>query len=121
MNAMERLRRTAAAVVLLTAALAACSRGLPSRLVLVTTTSVGNAGLLDVLIPRFEQEHIARFGVHLAGSGRALQMLANRDADVVISHAPEAEARALQAHPDWWYRKIMFNDFLLVGPPTDPA
>jgi tungstate transport system substrate-binding protein len=102
-------------------ALASCHRGLPPQLVLATTTSVGNAGLLEVLTPLFEQEHGVRFGVHLAGSGRALQMLATGDADVVISHAPEAEARAMRQHPDWWYRKIMFNDFLLVGAPSDPA
>ena len=88
---------------------------------LATTTSVGNAGLLDVLTPLYEREQGVRFGVHLAGSGRALEMLATGDADVVISHAPEAEARALRQHRDWWYRKIMFNDFLLVGAPSDPA
>ena len=102
-------------------ALASCRRGLPPQLVLATTTSVGNAGLLEVLTPLYEQEHGVRFGVHLAGSGRALEMLANGDADVVISHAPEAEARAMRQHQDWWYRKIMFNDFLLVGAPSDPA
>jgi tungstate transport system substrate-binding protein len=108
------------AVILAVAAIS-CSRASTPRLVLVTTTSVGNAGLLDVLTPRYEQDHGISFGVHLAGSGRALQMLANGDADVVISHAPDAEASALKAHPGWWYRKIMFNDFLLVGAPADPA
>ena len=98
-----------------------CSRVPSPRLVLVTTTSVGNAGLLDVLTPKYEKGQGVTFGVHLAGSGRALQMLARGDADVVISHAPDAEASALKAHPDWWYRKIMFNDFLLVGAPADPA
>jgi tungstate transport system substrate-binding protein len=48
-------------------------------------------------------------------------MLAANEADVVIGHAPEQEARALHAHPAWFYRKILYNDFLIVGPPVDPA
>ena len=113
--------RPALLSVMLVLAALSCSRAPSARLVVVTTTSVGNAGLLDVLTPKYEKEGGVTFGVHLAGSGRALQMLASGDADVVISHAPEAEAGALKAHADWWYRKIMFNDFLLVGAPDDPA
>jgi tungstate transport system substrate-binding protein len=48
-------------------------------------------------------------------------MLARGDADVAISHAPAAEAAALAAHGDWLYRKVMFNDFVIVGPYDDPA
>jgi tungstate transport system substrate-binding protein len=48
-------------------------------------------------------------------------MLAAQQADVVISHAPAREAQALAAHPSWWYRKILYNDFLIVGPAEDPA
>ena len=48
-------------------------------------------------------------------------MLADGQADVVISHAPEAEAAMLRTHSSWRYRKIMFNDFVLVGPAKDPA
>lgn len=48
-------------------------------------------------------------------------MLADGQADVAISHAPEAEAALLRSHPQWRYRKIMFNDFVLVGPAADPA
>ena len=58
---------------------------------------------------------------HLVGSGLALRMLEKGDADIVISHAPAAEASILRAHPDWRYRKIMFNDFVIVGPREDPA
>jgi tungstate transport system substrate-binding protein len=98
-----------------------CARPSGVELVLVTTTSVGNSGLLDALLPAYEQNTGVRFGVHLAGSGRALVMLSDGDADVAISHAPEAEATALSAHPAWWYRKIMYNDFVLVGPSDDPS
>ena len=51
----------------------------------------------------------------------ALAMLANGIVDLVISRAPEAEARALADHPAWTYRKIAYNRFVVVGPPGDPA
>jgi tungstate transport system substrate-binding protein len=103
--------------------LASCTGQQPSsgHLVLATTTSVGNSGLLDVLLPAFKQEQQLDVRSHLAGSGLALRMLEKGDADIVISHAPAAEATILRAHPDWRYRKIMFNDFVIVGPPDDPA
>lgn len=90
-------------------------------LVLATTTSVGNSGLLDALAPAFERDHQVELRPHLVGSGRALRMLENGHAHLVISHAPDAEAAALKAHPGWRYRKIMFNDFVVVGPDADPA
>ena len=85
---------------------------------LATTTSVQNSGLLDVLLPAY---HDAVVRVHAAGSGRALAMLADGDADLVISHAPDAETRQLAAHPGWTYTKLAFNRFIIVGPPDDPA
>ena len=88
---------------------------------LATTTSVGNSGLLEALLPAFEQRYGIAARAHLAGSGLSLQMLEDGDADLVISHAPTAERDALAAHPAWHYRKVMFNDFVLVGPPSDPA
>lgn len=90
-------------------------------LVLATTTSVGNSGLLEAILPAFERERGLTVRAHLVGSGLALKMLADRNADVVISHAPDTEAQSLREHPGWQYRKIMFNDFILVGPPGDPA
>ena len=90
----------------------------PRTLDVATTTSVQNSGLLDALLPRFDG---ATVRVHAAGSGRALEMLQDGIVDLVISHAPETEARYLAAHPDWSYQKLAFNRFVLVGPPTDPA
>lgn len=97
-------------------ALVACGRAEPP-IVLATTTSVGNSGLLDRLLPEYGE--VVR--PVLVGSGRAIEMLASGTADVVISHAPEREAMALGDHPDWWYRKILFNDFLIVGAREDEA
>lgn len=106
---------------IIAAAAFACAPSPRGQLTMATTTSVGNSGLLDVLIPEYEQQAGITVQSHLVGSGRALAMLASGGADVVISHAPEAEAAALRAHPGWWYRKIMFNDFVIVGPPDDAA
>jgi tungstate transport system substrate-binding protein len=92
----------------------------PTRpvITIATTTSVQNSGLLEVLVPAYREAEVR---VHATGSGRALVMLADSDADLVISHAPDAEARHLAAHPDWTYAKLAFNRFVLVGPAEDPA
>ena len=95
-----------------------CARPETPTLDVATTTSVQNSGLLNALVPEF-RDAIVR--VHMAGSGRALQMLDDGVVDLVISHAPEAEARYLQSHDTWTYRKIAFNRFVVVGPPSDPA
>lgn len=113
--------RLGSAVLLLVVAVG-CQGGTPQpHLVLATTTSVGNSGLLDALAPAWQQATGVELRPTLAGSGRALRMLADSQADVVISHAPDAEAAMRRAHPAWHYRKIMFNDFVLVGPVVDPA
>lgn len=92
-----------------------------SPLVLATTTSVANSGLLDPLLADFHNEHGIVVRTHLVGSGLALRMLAQGDADIALTHAPDTEAAYLGDHPDWRHRKIMSNDFVLVGPPSDPA
>ena len=85
---------------------------------IATTTSVQNSGLLEVLLPHFDGSTIR---VHAAGSGRALNMLADGVVDLVISHAPETELRYLAEHPTWAYQKIAFNRFVIIGPREDPA
>ncbi|MEO6213450.1 MAG: substrate-binding domain-containing protein [Vicinamibacterales bacterium] len=90
-------------------------------LVLATTTSVGNSGLLDAVLGPFAEVTRINVQPQLVGSGLALKMLAGGHADVLITHAPAAEERALRDHPQWYYRKLMFNDFVLVGPPDDPS
>ena len=113
-----RLRVVPLGVAALTtlATLAGCGHA-PDAVVLATTTSVGNSGLLDAILPAYD----ANVRPLLVGSGRAIEMLAAGQADVIISHAPEREQQALRTHPDWWYRKILFNDFLVVGPADDPV
>jgi tungstate transport system substrate-binding protein len=109
----RRVGRGAATWVLaVSCALAACGRETRS-LVLATTTSVSNSGLLDHLLPAYERP----VRVSAVGSGLALQLLATGEADVAITHAPDRETQALQQHPGWRYRKVFWNEFVLVGPP----
>lgn len=109
-----------AALILAMVASAAC-RAPVQPFVLATTTSVANSGLLDPLLAEFEKDHGIVVRTHLVGSGLALRMLAQGDADLAITHAPETEAAYRRDHPDWRHRHIMVNDFILVGPPGDPA
>lgn len=98
----------------------ACSIG-TQPLVLATTTSVGNSGLLDSLTPQLRHDLSIDLRAHLVGSGLSLRMLEEGQADVAISHAPQLEAAALAKHPGWTYQKLMYNDFIIVGPAADPA
>ena len=91
------------------------------RIRLATTTSVENSGLLAAVLPAFEREHHARIDALPIGSGRALGLLRRGDAAAALTHDPRAEAAALEAGIISGYRKIMFNSFLIVGPPADPA
>jgi tungstate transport system substrate-binding protein len=112
------LRHCLAVIVVL--ALAACASP-ESPLVLATTSSVSNSGLLDPLLAEFQKDRGILVRTHLVGSGLALRMLEQGDADIAITHAPEMEATYFRDHPDWQHRKIMSNDFVVVGPPSDPA
>jgi tungstate transport system substrate-binding protein len=82
---------------------------------------VDNSGLTGVLLPAFRSQAGVEVQLTTPGSGIALKMLEQRAADAVISHAPAREAELLDRGGAWVYRKIMFNDFVVVGPPGDPA
>ncbi|GAB6067563.1 substrate-binding domain-containing protein [Methylothermus subterraneus] len=91
------------------------------RLLLATTTSTENSGLLAVLNPAFEKRTGIKIDVLAVGSGQALALGKNCDVDTVLAHAPEAEKAFVQAGYGVNRRKVMHNDFLLVGPEEDPA
>ena len=112
-----RMSKAAWPVVAVIFVLLGC-RAAPVYLDMATTTSVENSGLLNALLPHFER---ATVRVHLVGGGLALKMLSDGKVDIVISHAPETERRYLAQHPEWVYRKVAFNQFLLVGPEDGPA
>jgi tungstate transport system substrate-binding protein len=105
-----------------TLSLLACSRESPAPpLVVATTTSVVNSGFTDRVLPAYERQTGVRVRVIPVGSGLALKLLRNGQADAAITHAPAQETAALAAHPDWRYRKILYNDFVILGPPEDSA
>lgn len=108
-------------VLLVSAAIAAGCGGQSAHLRLATTTSVDNAGLLQAILPAFRQETGIDVQVLAVGSGRALELLRRADADVALTHDPLNEAAFLKEMTSAAYRKIMFNDFIVVGPAGDEA
>jgi len=89
--------------------------------ILSTTTSTQDSGLLDVLVPLFERRTGYTLKTISVGTGQALALAARGEADVVLCHAPSLEKRSL-AHGTLTNRRlVMYNDFVLVGPEADPA
>ena len=80
-----------------------------------------NSGLLNKLLPPFEEQHNIRVDVIAVGTGRALGLGANGDVDVLILHDPEGESKFVEAGLGVNRRGFMHNDFLLLGPRDDPA
>lgn len=90
-------------------------------LVLATTTSLEDTALLEVLMKRFEEQYPYDLKAVAVGSGAALFMGRNGDADVMITHEPVAEGEFIAAGYGESINKLMHNDFIIVGPPGDPA
>lgn len=88
---------------------------------LATTTSTENSGLLDVLLPAFHRRTGIEVQVMAMGTGRALQTGRDGNCDVVLVHAPQAEEQFVAGGWGVNRRPVMYNDFLLLGPPADPA
>src|SRR5690349_18760823 len=82
--------------------------------ILATTTSTRDAGLLDTLVPIFERQSGYRVKVIAVGSGQALELGRRGDADVVLAHAPEAERVLADSGYFVNRRLVMHNDFLIV-------
>jgi tungstate transport system substrate-binding protein len=102
--------------------LAALTRAADERpIILATTTSTQDSGLLDMLVPMFEK----KTGIHVKtiaiGTGQALALGARGEADVVLCHAPELEKKYVADGSMIDRRIVMHNDFVFVGPPADPA
>src|SRR3989441_4161781 len=91
------------------------------EVLLATTTSTRDAGLLDTLLPIFERRTGYRVKVIAVGSGQALELGRRGDADVVLAHAPDAERLLADSGYFVSRRLVMHNDFLIVGSSADPA
>ncbi len=90
-------------------------------LILATTTSTQDSGLLDVLVPMFEAETGYTVKTVAVGTGAALKMAEEGNADVLLVHAPAAEKELMDAGFGKDRMLIMHNDFVIVGPADDPA
>ena len=90
-------------------------------LMMATTTSTDNTGLLDYLIPHFERETGIALKWTSTGTGKALKLGQNCDVDVLLVHAPPAEKSYIKKGYGKNRREVMYNDFVIIGPKADPA
>jgi tungstate transport system substrate-binding protein len=120
---MTPMRRALVVVLTLVPLLSGCDRSPEptGTLTLATTTSTQDSGLLDVLVPLFRRQTGIEVKVVAVGSGQALQLGRRGDADVILAHSPAAEERFIAEGHGESRRAVMHNDFVLVGPPEDPA
>ena len=88
---------------------------------LATTTSTDNSGLFRKLLPHYEAASGDQVQVIAVGTGKALKLGEDGNVDVVLVHAPSAEVEFVERGFGVNRRSVMYNDFVLVGPPTDPA
>jgi tungstate transport system substrate-binding protein len=121
---MTRRRLALATLALLVVAgpLAAQTPTPASRTVIVsTTTSTQDSGLLDVLVPMFEKATGYSVKTISVGTGQALALAARGEADVTLAHAPAQEKKYVEAGKMSNRRLVMYNDFIVIGPAEDPA
>jgi tungstate transport system substrate-binding protein len=90
-------------------------------IILATTTSTQDSGLLDVLVPAFEKQSGYTVKVVAVGSGQALKMGEEGNADVLLVHSPSAEKTFMDSGFGSERHLVMHNDFVIVGPTADPA
>jgi tungstate transport system substrate-binding protein len=120
--------KLAAAILVAVVAVAGCGddasrTGGSNRgtLVLATTTSTQDSGLLEVLVPIFERASSYRVKTIAVGSGQALEIGRRGEADVVLAHSPAAERKLMATGVAGQRRLVMHNDFVIVGPAANPA
>lgn len=121
-------------LVLITSILSACSKpvdsssengpqqptGLQQSIILSTTTSTENSGLLDAILPIFTEDTGISVKVVAVGTGQAIKMGEDGDADVLLAHAKASEEKFVEEGHGIERFDVMYNDFVLVGPADDP-
>lgn len=117
------MKRIFSILFLLALVLSACAPAAPGNpnLILATTTSTQDSGLLDVLIPMFEAESGYTVQTVAVGSGQAMTMGQEGNADVLLVHAPASEVKFMEDGYGRDRALVMHNDFIIVGPAADPA
>src|ERR1700741_3005314 len=116
------MRRVLMVTMLLLATLVASSgEAQRAPVILSTTTSTQDSGLLDVLVPLFERQTGYSVKTIAVGTGQALPLASRGEADVVLAHAPALEKKYVAEGKMLNRRIVMYNDFVIIGPPEDPA
>jgi tungstate transport system substrate-binding protein len=118
------IRRSAVLALILLAATAGVLAAQPpaSRtMILSTTTSTQDSGLLEALVPEFERKTGYSVKMISVGTGQALALAARGEADVTLAHAPALEKKYVDEGKMLNRRLVMYNDFVIVGPAADPA
>jgi tungstate transport system substrate-binding protein len=117
----ESSMRRALSIVLALAMLPTLASAQRSPVILSTTTSTQDSGLLDVLVPLFERQTGYTVKTIAVGTGQALALAARGEADVVLAHAPALEKKYVDEGKMLDRRIVMYNDFVIIGPADDPA
>jgi tungstate transport system substrate-binding protein len=92
-----------------------------TRIRMASTTSTQNSGLFDYLLPIFEKKTGIKIDVVAVGTGASIEIGKRGDADVVFVHAKEQELKAVEEGFFVNRHDVMYNDFVIIGPPNDPA
>ena len=100
---------------------ATASKSSGKELILATTTSRQDSGLLDVLVPMYEKQTGDKVKVIAVGSGAAIELGRKGNADVLLVHSPAAEETFMKDGAGVNRTRVMYNDFVIVGPASDPA
>jgi tungstate transport system substrate-binding protein len=115
------MRRHALLIALVLAILPLSAEAQRPPVILSTTTSTQDSGLLDVLVPLFERQTGYAVKTIAIGTGQALALAGRGEADVVLAHAPALEKKYIADGKMLNRRLVMYNDFVIIGPAEDPA
>ena len=115
------IRRALALALLLVPGLAGAAASDDRFIVLQSTTSTRNSGLFDYILPAFRKKTGIAVRVVAVGTGQAIRNAANGDGDVLFVHARDAEEKFVAEGHGTARHDAMYNDFVIVGPPADPA
>ena len=110
-----------AALILLLVGFTGSATAERNFIIVQSTTSTQNSGLFDYILPRFQENHDFDVRVVAVGTGQAIKNAANGDGDVLFVHAKTAEEKFIANGDGVQRADVMYNDFVIVGPPSDPA
>ena len=116
-----RLIRHIAPAIAMAALLTPPAQSADNSIILQSTTSTANSGLYDAILPIFQEKTGIKVNVVAVGTGQAIKNAKNGDGDVLLVHAKPAEEKFVAEGYGVERFDVMYNDFVIVGPPSDPA